>query len=680
MKGINIPLLWCTLMLALGIIAAHYFPMPFSRFWMLGLGSFVIFGVVYILVRKLKSLRIYFTLSCALLLAFLGYGRSLSTQPKNQDNHYWHHLEPGKIQQVQFRILEERNSTSYAQQFTASLLSINGQSTLGRVLLQLRTGDNSIKKLVPDQGYLALGTFQPIPASKNPYQFDYGNFLANQKIYGQIILEEQDLVALGSLSPSWRGWAFRFRESVKKELLALHYEPLEYAVINALLLGERQHLPKVLREDYAAAGLIHILALSGLHIGILLLITSGILKVILSAKRYSLLRLLLTLLIISSFACIAGLSASLLRAATMFSFVAIGMSKGRQQAGYNALIISALILLWINPKMLFEVGFQLSYAAVFSILWIYPLIQRCYTARFKLDRLLWNTFSVSLSAQLGVLPLSLFYFHQFPGLFWLANLVVVPFLGIILGTGILLIGLALLNALPAFYADAYGNLIGLLNAFTQWIAEQEMFLVEHIYFTFFLLLTSYGVLITGVRFFKKPGIDRFLILTFGLLIFLGILLIEIQPKPDALVILHQNRKSLILMNRKNSLNIYTSDSITHPMKLGPISDWVENRFTSQVTLQNWCNYFEIDDRKILLIDRSGVYDLNLPKMDYVVITQAPRIHFDRLVNTFPDAVFIADGSNYKRDVLRWQQTCRKKEIPFHNTYEKGAYIIESAAD
>ena len=116
----------------------------------------------------------------------------------------------------------------------------------------------------------------------------------------------------------------------------------------------------------------------------------------------------------------------------MFSFLQIGLVYGQRRSGYNALIASALILLLINPRLLFEVGFQLSYAAVFFIMWLYPKIENLWLPKSKILRYYWQLICVSLAAQVGVLPLSLYYFHQFPGLFLLANMVVLPILGFIL--------------------------------------------------------------------------------------------------------------------------------------------------------------------------------------------------------------------------------------------------------
>ena len=151
------------------------------------------------------------------------------------------------------------------------------------------------------------------------------------------------------------------------------------------------------------------------------------------------------------FALIAGMSASVVRAVTMFSFVAVGLSFKRRKTILFSLISSAFLLLLVKPMFLFDVGFQLSYLAVFGIVWVQPKLANLFNCKYWFFRKVWSMCSVSIAAQMGVLPLSLYYFHQFPGLFFLSNVLIIPFLGAILMGGILVIILALSNMLPPFY-------------------------------------------------------------------------------------------------------------------------------------------------------------------------------------------------------------------------------------
>ena len=233
------------------------------------------------------------------------------------------------------------------------------------------------------------------------------------------------------------------------------------------MLGQRQDISKEIYNSYTQAGAIHILAVSGLHVGIILLLLNFIFKPLIYFKNGNYIKLIVIVLILWSYAVIAGLSASVVRAVTMFTAVAIGMHLKRPTNVYNTLTISAFFLLLFKPMFLFDVGFQLSYLAVLAIVIIQPMLEKLWKPKFKLIDFFWKIFTVTIAAQFGIIPVSLYYFHQFPGLFFLSNLVIIPCLGFILGFGILIIILGLLNLLPNFLASTFGFVICSLGISTR---------------------------------------------------------------------------------------------------------------------------------------------------------------------------------------------------------------------
>ncbi len=171
-------------------------------------------------------------------------------------------------------------------------------------------------------------------------------------------------------------------------------------------------------------------------------------------------------------------SPSVVRAVTMFSFVAYALFLNRPTSIVNILALSVFAILLIHPMFLFQVGFQMSYAAVFAIVWIYPILMKLWNPRHWFLKKGWQLFSVSLAAQAGVLPISIFYFHQFPGLFFLSNILIVPFLGILLGLGLLVIILSAINMLPNSIAIFYNLLLKTMNDVVQWVGKQEHFHIQ----------------------------------------------------------------------------------------------------------------------------------------------------------------------------------------------------------
>ena len=207
-------------------------------------------------------------------------------------------------------------------------------------------------------------------------------------------------------------------------------EGKQLKVASALLLGYRENLDKELVKSYASAGAMHVLAVSGLHVGILYLLLTRIFSFLKKVKKVKNGKFILTILIVSFlwfYAIMTGLSASVMRATTMFSFIVIGNELlNRKTSIYNTLAVSAIILMIINPFIVYQVGFQLSYVAVVGIVYLQPKLNRLFYSRYKLVRGVWAITCVSLAAQIATFPLSLHYFHQFSTYFFISNLIVIP--------------------------------------------------------------------------------------------------------------------------------------------------------------------------------------------------------------------------------------------------------------
>ena len=375
------------------------------------------------------------------------------------------------------------------------------------------------------------------------------------------------------------------------------------------------------------------------------------------------------------FALLAGLSASVVRAVTMFSFVAYALYLNRPSNTFNILALSMFfILLLFNPMLLFQVGFQMSYAAVFAIVWVYPMLQRFWYPKNKIIRKIWQLLSVSIAAQLGVLPISLFYFHQFPGLFFISNLLVVPFLGILLAGGILVLVLGFLNALPNFLVDWYGKMIGMMNTVIEWVAQQEVFIFKNISFDGVQLVLAYGIIITLLIALMKPSFKKvltFLIVVIGFQLWVFYLAVGIAKK-ERLLVLHQTKNAILLHQKGNQLTIHS----TKPDKADRLlEDFVIGERIEKSTYKKLKNNYQFNSKQLIIIDSTGVYPSD-KKPEYLLLTQSPRLHLERLLDSIQPKNILADGSNYSSAIERWRRTCSKRKLPFYYTGEKGAYYFE----
>lgn len=342
--------------------------------------------------------------------------------------------------------------------------------------------------------------------------------------------------------------------------------------------------------------------------------------------------------------------------------------------------MSLLFLLLINPNFIFQVGFQLSYMAVFTIVLIQPHLFRTFTPKFKAVKYLWGIFTVTMAAQIGVLPLSLFYFHQFPGLFFISNLVILPFLGIILGLGILVMLLALTGLLPSILASFYGGLISSLNNFVAFVASKEDFIFQDIYFSVLLCISFYLVILAFILLLKNITAKN---ISFLLLTLIGVQLVFIYEKRsvefEETVVFHKSRNTLIGVKKGRNFVVYHNlDSLASAQTF--IKDYKTNLNIKFVEEHSLKNVLQLSGKLVLLIDSSGVYELPGFKADIIILTNSPKVNLNRVISILEPEMIIADGSNYRSYISNWRDTGTNKKIPFHATGEMGAFTFEASGN
>jgi competence protein ComEC len=607
------------------------------------------------------------------LFICLGCYSYQGTLPTFQASHYIQQQD-STIPFVQLRIKEVLKSDRYNFKYTANIEAINATPRTGVVLLSI-TKDSLTKPLDIDATIVLKAPFTGISSPKNPYQFNYAHYLQTQGIYHQIRCTSSEILRFDYTNHSMRGYAERLRNYCISKLEKTSIAQEELAIIQALVLGQKRALDKQQYEAYAAAGAIHILAVSGLHVGILYAILFLLFSPITTLKKGDILRSILIVISLWGYAVLTGLSPSVSRAVTMFSFFAIAQSLHRKTSTINTLGLSFVTLLLYNPLFLFHVGFQLSYIAVLSIISIQPKLSSYYKPRKKLVAFVWNTATVTLAAQIGLAPLSIYYFHQFPGLFFMTNLVVLPVLGTILGMGILVILLASFSILPEALANFYGNTIGLLNDFIAWVAAQDDFLFQEISFPGALLFVSYLILFSCFLLWKKWHIKQILFCLYSCIVALSVLIGEQwSRKPSQLIIFQKSRQTIIAIKQEQEIIVFLPDSVSNSMR-SIISKYRTGINSPSISEKKALQVFKYKDRTFLILDSLALYP-NGFQNPVVVLTQSTQVHLVRFIDSVQPQQIIADGSNYKSYVNRWKETCRQKKIPFHSTYEKGAFVWE----
>ena len=634
----------------------------------------MILVIIFLIFRKSISNNYYFTFFTFLIFILIGIAAITFKNDLLKKNHYSHFLSDNYKSIIEIDDVLKPNL--YYDNYNAKVIQLNSKKVYGKIKLNVFKDSLKERFKVGDQIVLTQ-KFDTIQDPLNPYQFNYKNYLKKQQIHHQISINNNKYLYLKNNRKSFKRWAFTIREQVNKSLIENGFKGEELAIINALLLGQRQDISEEVMQNFQKAGAVHILAVSGLHIGIIMLLLNFLLKPLEILKKGSEIKLVFVVLFLWFFAFVAGLSPSVVRAVTMFTAVAIALTSKNTINTYKTLIISIFILLLINPYYLFEVGFQMSYLAVFFIVWLQPLLYKIWKPKLKLVDYSWQLLTVSTAAQLGVLPLSLYYFHQFPGLFFMSNLIIIPFLGMILGVGILIILLASLKILPPFLALFYEKIILLLNQTVGWIAQQESFLFQNISFSIISLVFTYLFIVSFFKWFeiKKPN---YLIITlFALILLQTNILIEIYKSSaiDEFIILNKSRQSVLIQRTGQQVSIDHTHENLDLNEDSSIKSYLIGSNTDILSAENKLkNVYALGKKKILVVDSLGVYLIKKNKPDMILLTSSPKINLDRLITEVDPKIIIADASNYKSYVSLWQKTCKNNNIKFHYTVKDGAFI------
>jgi competence protein ComEC len=364
----------------------------------------------------------------------------------------------------------------------------------GRVLLYIQR--DSLAALIGHGDKLLIhASLTKVRPSGNPNEFNYPRYLRFHHIHHQAYLPEGTWQLVEVETASLRRFFISLRREMLNVLKRAGLSDDEFAVAAALVLGYKADLEQSLVQAYAGAGATHVLAVSGLHVGIIYMIINWLLTILTKLPHGKVIRAVVTVILLVGYAILTGLSPSVTRAVTMFSFVAMAKSFGRTGSIYNTLACSAIGLIVYDPLIVMQVGFQLSYAAVLGIVFLQPWMVKQFEFKHRALDWVWGITCVSVSAQLATFPLGLLYFHQFPNLFFASNLFVIP-----AATGVLVLGLATMvtqvwGPLLAFTGLLLNWLIGAMNGLVEWIDKVPYAVASGIDITVLETLIIYTLII-----------------------------------------------------------------------------------------------------------------------------------------------------------------------------------------
>lgn len=629
-----------------------------------------------LLSQKHNFFKITFGVFTLLLSFLIGISTSVIHQETHNPKHYTNQIQDYEKPYLVGLVIDEKlKSTPKNNRYISVIKNLDGNESFGKVILNIRKR-KSEKEMPIGTNLLVKSTIYKNRNPFNPNQFDYSHYLENQQIYAQIYAEGNQIRIGENTKTVWSIFS-NFRTKIIHNLERSNINKEELNILIALIVGQQQDISPEVLKDYQYAGAVHILSVSGLHVGFILLFITFLLKPVPNSKKGLFFKLVLILISLWVFGILAGLAASVVRSVAMFSIVAVGNHIRRTVNTYHTLLVSMLVILLFKPSFLFDVGFQLSYLALFFILWLQPILSALWQPKSKIVSYFWDIITVSFAAQIGAMPLSIYYFHQFPGLFFITNLIVLPLLGVIMIAGVIAILIACFCQVPFFVAKPLEFLIMLLNYIIHWIASFDDFIIKNISFSYEMLWTSYLLILFGILWIMKPDFKRLSIALSCVLLLQAVYIIAKYKteNTDELIVFNVKKCSIITERYHNLVSVYSSDSILESLDDNiAIQSYLVGSFCKIAAKKKLENLLYFKDKKILIIDSSNVY-LQHIEPDILIITNSPKLNLERLLSLYKPEKVIVDGSNYKSYVRIWEATCRKEKIPFHNTNEKGFYKI-----
>ncbi len=344
-----------------------------------------------------------------------------------------------------------------------------------------------------------LHPIENLPAS----DFDYKKYCSLRHIYAQVFLKENDFALITGIPEKP---VFTCLETLRKKLLIIIKKQIptksENSLLEALMVGFTDDLDPSLLKSYADTGVIHIIAISGLHLALICHILQGLLKNTGSKKYWKWIKFLLIVSCLWGYSLLSGASPSVIRAAAMFSLVLLARNMTREIVLYNTLAASAFLLLCFDPDWLWDTGFQLSYAAVLSLRLFSNPVRTLLPIHNKILASTWQAASVSIAAQILTVPVSIYYFHRFPNYFLVANLLAVPLSSIVLLGGIGLCVFSGISPLAHLLGWLLGLLIKLLNGLISYISKLPGAVYPGLTLTLYELSGIYIILFCFYQFLK----------------------------------------------------------------------------------------------------------------------------------------------------------------------------------
>ncbi len=680
--------IWC----CVGLPMLHLAPLTVVAI------AVVLFAMASVTAFILKSYRYnwVFGIVMACYLALTGYAITQVHDSEVQKDYYRNYEIGAKyyVARVYDALAERTNSIrtvlSLEYQFGDSL----SRTVTGKVMAYFPKTDSVFSLHYGD--LIAIpAPIREITPPLNPEEFDYRAYLMRKGITGQTYLKDKEWIDLQTnyANPIY-AFSYRFRDILLESLHRSGVDNDEFGVAAAILLGYDDKLADEVRKNYVAAGSMHILCVSGMHVGIIYLIAGFLLGFLNRKKWQKTLKHVLLLVLIWLYALIAGLSPSILRASLMITFVIVGEMIGRKGFIVNSIAASAFVLLCINPYNLFEIGFQLSYAAVIGIVVLQkPIYNLLYVKNKLLDRA-WEITTVALSAQIATIPFTLFNFHQFTTYFWLSNLFMTPISFVVIISGMVLLLVSWIPYVNVLVGYLVWGAVYVMNAFVSWVERLPMSIIKGLYvseFDYAMLILAFVLLLLMVASRNRRLFIPLLSVLLVVMVSTTIRLYKTDSQTGMTFFSLRNHTAVdfvrggehvlmadsALMSDASTVDYslrgaWTKQHLSpQPQTIGLEEDY-ENGFVRKRS-----NLVTFEGKLLALWDGRGCHDslsYRLP-VDYLLVVGKEQPDVQSIMNSYDAKQLLIDGSVPRYLMTRWMAQADAVGLPYY-TIGDGALVLD----
>lgn len=551
----------------------------------------------------------------------------------------------------------------------------------GKAILYFQK-DKPASKLLFGDRLLVEAEFVEPERALNPDGFDYAAYLKRQGIGAtSFISSESWKFTDRSENFSIRREADKWRNYLLSVYRDFGISGDEFAVLAALTLGYTDDLQPDLRASYSATGAMHILSVSGMHVGVVYVVMAFLLGFMNKSRRMKIFKGLFIMLFLWAYAFLTGMSAAVIRAAMMFSFVSVASCFERKTQIYNTIFASAFAMLLFDPNFLFDVGFQLSYSAVLSILFFQPILNKLYTPTNKVSKAVWGVFSVSMAAQLGTAPFTLYYFQQFPNYFILTNFLAIPLSTFVIYLAIGLLATSYVPYISVGVAFLLKWMLWALNFVIVFI-QNLPFSVSHISFDIRqTVLVFVAIFCLSAYYYNKKYEPLFLGLVSLFVACVFNLYVNYNTLISKRMIVYAGQKNThVSFINRNQNQVFTTDSV-EAERIGK-TFWQNQKLEKPHYLaETNCGpdgFLRFGQNRILILTNDFLKRKITSKplnLDYLIIGGGLKPKIEQILDCVRPHNIIVDKSVSKWYTDDIRLVCKARGISFYSVAERGAYVL-----